>query len=227
MSGITYPQNFIALVTDPVNAGGIGVYIGITIFVQFFMVKKAYVVAPDRCECKIVCSLLVWLLVFSCQAVITSLLAIIPLSHPVEEEATRLYTFLHGINTLVLALIAYKVIFDRKESSLSINGAIENVVQKMPGIRCRLYKPRTWNTLDEGERFNELLYHFLSRQEAHDNLEEHPPQPKQATPKKQKEPVIKTRKPDRKKDLQIQDTPQDECEMQHFLKENRSYVELK
>ena len=149
-----------------------------------------------------------------------------PLSHPVEEEATRLYTFLHGINTLVLALIAHKVIFDRKESSLSITGAIENVVQKMPGIRCRLYKTRTWNTLDEGERFNELLYHFLSHQEAHDNPEEHPPQPEQATPKKQREPVIKTRKPDRKKDLQIQDTPQDECEMQRLFKENPSYVKL-
>ena len=160
-----------ALVTDPVNAGGIGVYIGITIFVQFFLVKKAYVVAPDRC--KIVCSFFVWLLVLGCQGVLTSLLAMMPLSHPVEEEATRLYTFLHGINTLVLSLIAYKVIFDQKGSSLSITGAIENVVLKMPGIRCRLYESRTWNSLDEGERFNELLYHFLRRLEAHDNLEEH------------------------------------------------------
>ena len=220
----------IALVTDPVNAGGIGVYIGITIFVQFFMVKKAYVVAPDRCECKCiskipckkVCSFLVWLLVLGCQAVITSLLAIIPLSHPVEEEATRLYTFLHGINTLVLALIAYKVIFDQKGSSLSITGAIENVLQKMPGIKCYLYKSRTWKSLDEGERFNELLYHFLSHQEAHDNLEELPAQPMQAAQKRQREQVIK-RKAGMKKDLHVQDTPQDEREMQHLFS---SYVKL-
>lgn len=196
----------IALVTDPVNAGGIGVYIGITIFVQFFMVKKAYVMAPDRCECKyiskipckIVCSFLVWLLVLGCQGVLTSLLAIMPLSHPFEEEATRLYTFLHGINTLVLALIAYKVIFDQKGSSLSITGAIENVMQKMPGIRCRLYEQRAWRSLDEGERFNELLYHFLRRLEARDDLEEDPTQP----------------------------TAEDNLEMQHLFGENPSYTNL-
>ena len=211
---------FIALVTDPVNAGGIGVYIGITIFVQFFMVKKAYVVAPDRCECKcisnipckIVYSFIVWLLVLGCLAVITSLLGIIPLRHPVEEEATRLYTFLHGINTLVLALIAYKVIFDRKESSLSITGAIENVVQKMPGIRCRLYDSRTWNSLDEGERFNELLYHFLRHQEADDNLEEHSTQPMQAAHNMKEREQVKSKKAGKKKD-----TPEDKREMEPLV----------
>ena len=194
----------IALVTDPVNAGGVGVYIGITIFVQFFIVKKAYVVAPDRCECKciskipckIACAFLVWLLVLGCLAVTTSLLGIMPLSHPLEEEATRLYTFLHGINTLVLALIAYKLILDKKGSSLSITGVMENVVQKMPGIQCHLYKSRTWEDLDEGERFSELVYLFMSHLKSHKNLEEQnwPIETEQATQPKKREQVTKPKK---------------------------------
>ena len=224
----------IALVTDPVNAGGVGVYIGITIFVQFFIVKKAYVVAPDRCgckciskiPCKIVCAFLVWLLVLGCQAVTTSLLAFMPLSHPVQEEATRLYTFLHGINTLVLALIAYKLILDKKGSSLSITGVMENVVQKMPGIQCHLYKSRTWEDLDEGERFSELVYLFMSHLKSHKNLEEQnwPIETEQATQPKKREQVTKPKKAGRKRTVHVQDPAQDKHEMGHISR--KDYVEL-
>ena len=211
----------IALVTDPVNAGGIGVFIGITIFVQFFIVKKAYVVAPDRC--RVACTLLVWLLVLCCQAVITSLLGFMPLSHPVEEEATRLYTFLHGINTLVLALIAYKVILNKKGSSLSITGVMENVVQKMPGIRCHLYESRTWEDLDEGERFSELVYLFTNYLKSHTNLEEQnwPMETEQATQPKRKQ-VTKPKKAGRL--LNVQDSALDEHEMGHISR--KSYAEI-
>lgn len=84
----------------------------------------SYVVTPDMCKCKcdtskILCTFLVWLLELLCQAVITGLLASVIHLRSKQLDCTQ---FLHGINTLVLALIAYNDIFDKNGSSLSIAG---------------------------------------------------------------------------------------------------------
>lgn len=103
------------------------------------------------CNCvalqtKILCAFLVWLLKLLCQAVITGLLASVICLRSKQLDCTH---FLHGINTLVLALIAYNDIFHKNGCSLSIAGG--NVLWKMVDLKCGPYDQRT---------LTELLYQF-------------------------------------------------------------------
>ena len=99
---------------------------------------------------------------------------------------------------------------------------MENV-QKMPGIRCHLYESRTWEDLDEGERFSELVYLFTNHLKSNTNLEEQNRlmETEQATQPKKREQVTKPKKTGR---LHVQDSAQDEHEMMPTSR--NGYVEL-
>lgn len=65
---------------------------------------------------------------------------------------------INGISVLLLTLIAYKVTLDPR-GLLSISRTIQNVLDKMKDNNLMLQGVTEWNTLNEEEKFTELVYH--------------------------------------------------------------------
>ena len=145
----------IAWITDPVYSGAIAIYYGIVIFMQFFLLKQAY---ANNCRKQMVCQMcLTWLAINGFQVLITVFFVYIPIKHSIENTPTFLYAFISGSGVLLLLLIAYKVIHDPR-GTLSISGAIQNVLHKMKHENHRLNNVNNWDDLDEEEKFTELMY---------------------------------------------------------------------
>ena len=99
-----------AWITDPVYSGAIGIYYGIIIFMQFFLLKQAY---ANNCHKQRVCQMCsTWLVIIGFQVLITFFFFYIPIKHSIENMPTFLYAFISGTGILLLLLIAYKVIHD-------------------------------------------------------------------------------------------------------------------
>ena len=148
----------IAWITDPVYSGAIGIYYGITIFMQFFLLKQAY---ANNCRKKTVAQMcLTWLAINGFQVLITVFFVYIPIKHSIENTPTFLYAFISGAGVLLLLLIAYKVIHDPR-GTLSISGTIQNVFHKIKDKNvCNMGNDR-WKNLDDEEKLAELMYrHF-------------------------------------------------------------------
>ena len=148
----------IAWITDPVYSGAIGIYYGIIIFMQFFLLKQAY---TNSCYKKTVAQMcLTWLAINGFQVLITVFFVYIPIKHSIENTPTFLYAFISGSGVLLLLLIAYKVIHDPR-GTLSISGTIQNVFHKMKDKNVCDMDNDAWKKLDEEEKLAELMYrHF-------------------------------------------------------------------
>ena len=148
----------IAWITDPVYSGAIGIYYGIIIFMQFFLLKQAY---TNSCYKKTVAQMcLTWLAINGFQVLITVFFVYIPIKHSIENTPTFLYAFISGSGVLLLLLIAYKVIHDPR-GTLSISGTIQNVFHKVKDKNVCDMGNDAWKKLDEEEKLAELMYrHF-------------------------------------------------------------------
>ena len=145
----------IAWITDPVYAGAIGIYYGIVIFMQFFLLKQAY--AKDSFWKTVGWMSITWLTIFVLQVLITVFFVYIPVKHSIENTPTFLYAVISGSGVLLLLLIAYKVIHDPR-GTLSISGTIQNILNKMERENRRLNNVNNWDDLDEEEKLSELMY---------------------------------------------------------------------
>ena len=103
----------IAFITDTVYASSVGIYYGITVFVHFILLKHAYKEEKVRCICRMTFT---WLVIVVFQVVLAVFVVIIPIKHSIEKIPAKVYTFLQGVGTLLVALIAYKVIHDPRQA---------------------------------------------------------------------------------------------------------------
>ena len=144
-----------AWTTDPVYSGAIGIYYGIIIFMQFFLLKQAY---ANSCRKQMVCQMCItWPTIIAFQVLITFFFVYIPIKNSIENTPTFLYAFISGTGVLLLLLIAYKVIHDPR-GTLSISGTVQNILQKMEGKNIKLSNVKDWDNLDEEEKFTALIF---------------------------------------------------------------------
>ena len=146
----------IAWLTDPAYASAIGIYYGISIFLWFFMLKQAY--ASKLCR-RVLQLLFASILVLFFQTLVTAFFILIPIKHSIENTPTDVYAVINGISVLLLTLIAYKVTLDPR-GLLSISRTIQNVLDKMKRNNLMVRGVTEWNTLNEEEKFTELVYHY-------------------------------------------------------------------
>lgn len=148
-----------AWTTDPVYSGAIGIYYGIIIFMQFFLLKQAY---ANNCSKQRVCQMCsTWLAIIGFQVLITFFFVYIPIKHSIENTPTFLYAFISGTGVLLLLLIAYKVIHDPR-GTLSVSGTMQNIFHKIKNRNdVHGVGNDDWTKLDDEEKLAELLYrHF-------------------------------------------------------------------
>ena len=166
----------IAWITDPVYSGAIGIYYGIVIFMQFFLLKQAY---ANNCRKQMVCQMCsTWLAINGFQVLITVFFVYIPIKHSIENTPTFLYAFISGSGVLLLLLIAYKVIHDPR-GTLSISGTIQNVFHKIKDKDVCDMGNKAWKKLDEEEKLAELMYRHFGIEEMCPPQPEREPSPPQ------------------------------------------------
>ena len=178
---------FIAAITDPFYATGIGIYYGIFYYVHLSLLKRTYEgvdqlsqvqttdqsttlqqgdqhtdsedVAPFNCKAMI-CVFVVFFVTVCYQILITTFYVFLPINHSVENVPSRIFLILQAASAILLSLLAYKIAFGLRETpSLSaISSAIRNFLLKKKDENSNLRNKRNWDTLDEDKKLTHLLY---------------------------------------------------------------------
>ena len=168
---------FIAAITDPFYATGIGIYYGIFYYVHLSLLKRTYEgvdqrtqvqttdkhtdsedVAPFNCKAMI-CVFVVLFVTVCYQILITTFYVFIPINNSVENVPSRIFLILQVASAILLSLLAYKIAFGLRETpSLSaISSAIRNFLLKKKDENSNLRNKRNWDTLDEDKKLTRLL----------------------------------------------------------------------
>ena len=167
---------FIAAITDPFYATGIGIYYGIFYYVHLSLLKRTYEgvdqrtqvqttdkhtdsedIAPFNCKAMI-CVFVVLFITVCYQILITTFYVFIPINNSVENVPSRIFLILQVASAILLSLLAYKIAFGLRETpSLSaISSAIRNFLLKKDE-NSNLRNKRNWDTLDEDTKLTRLL----------------------------------------------------------------------
>ena len=184
----------IAWLIQPSYATSIGIYYSITIFLHFFLLKQSYKQAVIRSKrltsckpCSLVCipafaMFGVYMFTLGLQALFTVFFVIIPINHSIRDTPNTVYTILHGIEVLLLALVAYKVMLDPK-GSFSIGGGVQIALARLKSRKAGtsgLYK-REWEDLVDEQKLAEVLF-AIHRQEIEKYYELQEQQPSDSNP---------------------------------------------
>ena len=163
---------FIAAITDPFYATGIGIYYGIFYYVHLSLLKRTYEGVDQRTQvqttdkhtdsediaplnCKAMICVFVVLCVTVCyQILITTFYVFIPINNSVENVPSRIFLILQAASAILLSLLAYKIAFGLRETpSLSaISNTIRNFLLKKKDENSNLRNKRNWDTLDEDKK---------------------------------------------------------------------------
>jgi len=162
---------FIAAITDPFYATGIGLYYGIFYYVHLSLLKQTYEgvdklqqptdredVAPFNCKAMI-CVFVVLFVTVCYQILLTTFYVFLPINNSVENVPLRIFLILQAASAILLSLLAYKIAFGLRETpSLSaISRAIRNFLLKRKDENSNLHNKRNWDSLDEDEKLTHLL----------------------------------------------------------------------
>ena len=174
---------FIAAITDPFYATGIGIYYGIFYYVHLSLLKRTYEgvdqlsqvqttdrsttpqhtesedVAPFNCKAMI-CVFVVFFVTVCYQILITTFYVFLPINHSVENVPSRIFLILQVASAILLSLLAYKIAFGLRETpSLSaMSSAIRNFLLKKWDKNSNLRNKRNWDCLDEDKKLTHLLH---------------------------------------------------------------------
>ena len=180
---------FIAAITDPFYATGIGIYYGIFYYVHLSLLKRTYEgvdqvqttdqsttpqqgdkhtesedVAPFNCKAMI-CVFVVLFVMVCYQILITTFYVFLPINHSVENVPSRIFLILQVASAILLSLLAYKIAFGLRETpSLSaMSSAIRNFLLKKRDENSNLCNKRNWDCLDEDKKLTHLLHELYDR----------------------------------------------------------------
>ena len=176
---------FIAAITDPFYATGIGIYYGIFYYVHLSLLKRTYEgvdqfqttdqsttpqhtesedVAPFNCKAMI-CVFVVLFVTVCYQILITTFYVFLPINHSVENVPSRIFLILQVASAILLSLLAYKIAFGLRETpSLSaMSSAIRNFLLKKRDENSNLCNKRNWDCLDEDKKLTHLLHELYDR----------------------------------------------------------------
>ena len=126
--------------------------------------------------------LVVYIITLGLQALFTVFFVIIPINHSIRDTPNTVYTILHGIEVLLLALVAYKVILDPK-GSFSIGGGVQIALARLKSRKdgtSGLYK-REWEDLFDEQKLAEVLF-AIHRQKIEKYYELQEQQPSDSNP---------------------------------------------
>jgi len=177
----------VAWLTHPIYASSIGIYYGITVFVHFFLLKQTYkqvskaliqtdtTVTPSVQQSWCIrykkVKLLVpafamfgvFLMVLVLQVLFTVFVVMIPISYSIRDTPNTVYTIIHGIEVMLLALVAYKVILDPKDS-FSISGGVQIALARLKSRKGSTNGP-DWKKLDDQQKLAEVLLEIFNNYE--------------------------------------------------------------
>ena len=225
---------FIAAITDPFYATGIGIYYGIFYYFHLSFLTQIYE-GVDQCAPNVqqtsvqqvdhrndeqaraqqdnqnieeyvahfnykamICVFVVFLVTVCYQALITAFYVFLPINESVESLPSHLFRILQVASSLLVSLLAYKIIFGIQSTpSLSaISSAIRNFLLKKKDENANLRNKRNWDCLDVDKKLTHLLHELYDsmiirvtpvnqQQQSQDQPPEEQP-PKEQSPKEQR-----------------------------------------
>ena len=145
-----------------------------------------------------ICVFVVFLVTVCYQALITAFYVFLPINESVESLPSHLFRILQVASSLLVSLLAYKIIFGIQSTpSLSaISSAIRNFLLKKKDENANLRNKRNWDCLDVDKKLTHLLHELYDsmiirvtpvnqQQQSQDQPPEEQP-PKEQSPKEQR-----------------------------------------